>query len=63
MARKTTEKAMSRKGTAMENCIVTAHAMITMPDIDMEEVQFGQLLVVLVALSVAVVSRLAAFVF
>jgi len=47
----------------MENCHMIAYAMITMPDIDMEEVQFGQLLVVLVALSVAVVGRLAAFVF
>ncbi|WP_256468474.1 hypothetical protein [Bradyrhizobium sp. 197] len=40
-----------------------AHAMITMPDIDMEEVQFGQLIVLLAALSVAVLGRLVAFIF
>ena len=47
----------------MDSCHMIAYAMITMPDIDMEEVQFGQLLVVLVAVSVAVVGRLAGFVF
>ncbi|MGY3410841.1 hypothetical protein ACVWZV_006954 [Bradyrhizobium sp. GM5.1] len=47
----------------MENHLMIAYAMITMPDIDIEEVQFGQLLVLLGALSIAVLSRLAVFVF
>lgn len=46
----------------MENCHMIAYAMITMPDIDLEEVQFGQLLVLLVVLSIAVLGRLAAFI-
>jgi hypothetical protein len=54
---------MARRGTAVENSHLIAYAMITMPDIDMEEVQFGQLLVVLVASSVAVLGRLVALFF
>ncbi len=47
----------------MENCLMFEYAMITMPDIDMDDVRFGQLLVLLGALSIAVLGRLAVFIF
>lgn len=46
----------------MENSLIIAYAMITMPDIDMKEIQFGQLLVLLVVLPIAVLGRLAALI-
>jgi hypothetical protein len=47
----------------MENCLMFEYVMITMPDIDMDDVRFGQLLVLLGALSIAVLGRLAVFIF
>ena len=47
----------------MENYLMFEYAMITMPDIDMDDVRFGQLLVLVGALSIAVLGRLAVFIF
>jgi hypothetical protein len=46
----------------MENYLMFEYAMITMPDIDMDDVRFGQLLVLLGALSIAVLGRVAVFI-
>ncbi|HEX7894753.1 MAG TPA: hypothetical protein VF447_11220 [Terriglobales bacterium] len=47
----------------MEHHLLFEYAMITMPDIDVDDVRFGQLLVILGALSIAVLGRLAVFLF
>ena len=47
----------------MENGLMFEYAMIMMPDIEMDDVRVGQLLVLLGALSIAVLGRLAVFIF
>ncbi len=41
----------------MESCLVAEHAMSMMPDLDMDEVHFGQLIVLAIGLSMIGLGR------